>query len=58
MNGVVKAINKVIQVGTVGGAKAFEAPTFFTETLLLVFFVVGLTYVMKTLEFLIFRSKL
>jgi hypothetical protein len=59
MNGIVTSINKVIQQGTLNaiGSKSFQAPGFFTESLLIVFFVVALTYTLKTLEFAIFRSK-
>jgi hypothetical protein len=59
MNGVVTAIEKVIQKGAaLQGPQQFVAPAFFTETLLAVFFIVGLSYAMKTVEFLIFRAKI
>jgi hypothetical protein len=35
----------------------FTPPHAFVEMLLAVFFVIALTYSMKTLEFLIFRAK-
>ncbi|AIE84290.1 hypothetical protein [Fimbriimonas ginsengisoli] len=61
INGLVMAVNKGMRHLTLEagpGGKAFEAPAFFTETLLMVFFIIGLTYAMKTLEYLIFRAKL
>lgn len=56
-NGLVAKVNKVVQIGSLGAAKDFKPPTFFTETLLAVFFIIGLTYAMKTLEFMLFRAR-
>lgn len=55
---LVNSVNTVIHKASMTGPKSFEAPTFFNEMLLAVFFVIGLTYAMKTIEFLIFRTKL
>jgi len=59
MNGLETKVNKIIQSGTLGkGQTSFEAPAFFTETLLFVLFIIALTYVMKTMEYLIFQAKI
>jgi hypothetical protein len=50
-------INGVVQTGTLGKAAKFAPPHVFVEMLLVVFFVIALTYTMKTLEYLIFRAK-
>ncbi|MEZ0327325.1 MAG: hypothetical protein ACAH95_15615 [Fimbriimonas sp.] len=55
---LVLTINKIVRAGTLGGAGNFTPPQAFVEMLLAVFFIIGLTYSMKTLEFLIFRAKL
>ncbi len=55
---LVAGINKIVRQGTLGGAGNFTPPQVFVEMLLAVFFIIGLTYSMKTLEFLIFRAKI
>jgi hypothetical protein len=50
-------INGVVQTGTLGHAGKFVPPHVFVEMLLVVFFVIVLTYSMKILEYLIFNAK-
>jgi hypothetical protein len=50
-------INRVVQQGTLGASGTFDPPRAFVEMLLVVFFVIGLTYSMKVVEYLIFRAK-
>jgi hypothetical protein len=58
VNGLVSSVNRVVhRVALDTSGKPFQAPAFFTETLLAVFFIIGLTYAMKTLEYLIFRAR-
>jgi hypothetical protein len=57
MYGVVSSIEKVVQKGTAGSAGSIDVPPFFVETMLFVFFLVGLSYAMKTIEYLIFNAK-
>ncbi|HSI72747.1 MAG TPA: hypothetical protein VK934_06180 [Fimbriimonas sp.] len=54
---LVLSINKIVQVSTLDKMGNFTPPHAFVEMLLVVFFIIGLTYSMKTLEFLIFRAK-
>jgi len=54
---IVQQVNAVVHKVSLTQEQKFTPPTFFTETLLAVFFLVGLTYAMKTLEYLIFRNK-
>lgn len=59
VNGLVNSVNKMVHGLTLDkSGKPFEAPAFFTETLLAVFFIIGLTYAMKTLEYVIFRARI
>lgn len=51
------SINSVVRKGTLGAAGTFTPPHAFVEMLLVVFFIIGFTYSMKMLEFLIFRAK-
>ncbi len=55
---MVQGINKIVRQGTLGGAGNFTPPQAFVEMLVAVLFIIGLTYSMKTLEFLIFRAKI
>jgi hypothetical protein len=52
-----KTINTVVQKGTYGALGTKEPPVVFTELLLAVFFIIGLTYSMKVVEYLIFKLK-
>ncbi|CAN5403141.1 hypothetical protein BH11ARM1_BH11ARM1_10860 [soil metagenome] len=51
-------INGVVKAGSLGHAAEFAPPQAFVEMLLAVFFIIGLTYSMKTLEFMIFKAKI
>ncbi|MGV3614466.1 MAG: hypothetical protein ACO1SV_03940 [Fimbriimonas sp.] len=53
----VRAINTVVQKGTLGAVPSKAPPVVFTELLLAVFFVIALTYSMKVVEYLIFKLK-
>jgi hypothetical protein len=55
---LVEGINQIVRKSTMEGAGNFTPPHAFVEMLLAVFFIIGLTYSMKTLEFLIFRAKI
>lgn len=50
-------INRIVQGATLNAAGNFAPPRAFTELLLAAFFVIGLAYAMKILEFAIFRVK-
>lgn len=54
---LLRAVNKVVNAGTLGHAAAFDPPHVFVEMLLAVFFIIALSYSMKILEFSIFRAK-
>jgi hypothetical protein len=50
-------INGVVQTGTLGHAAQFVPPHAFVEMLLIVVFIVALSYTMKVLEYMIFKAK-
>ena len=50
-------INKVVQKGSLGAATVIEPPAYFVELLIFVLLLVGLSYAMKILEFVIFKLK-
>jgi hypothetical protein len=52
-----KAINTVVQKGSLGAVGRAAPPPVFTEMLLGVFFIIALTYSMKVVEYLIFKLK-
>ena len=53
----IQSINSVVNKGTLGALGRQTAPPAFVEMMLIVLFVVALTYTMKVVEFLIFRAK-
>ncbi len=54
---LVEKINHVVNLGTLGAAGNYKPPTFFVESMLAVIMVIGLTYAMKTIEFICFKIK-
>jgi hypothetical protein len=51
-------VNTVVNNGLINSKVTFETPTFFLEGLLFVFMLVALSYVLKAVEFAIFKLKL
>jgi hypothetical protein len=58
MVGLVGQVNRVVYGFTYGASGKQEIPMLFTEMLLVVFFLVGLSYALKSLEFMIFKANL
>lgn len=56
--GVIKQINTAINGATLGAAQKNAIPPIFTELLLMVAFLVVLSYCLKTLEYAVFKLKI
>jgi hypothetical protein len=57
-NNLVNQINSVLHGFSLGTAGRDQIPGFFVELLLIVFFLIGLSYALKMLEFAIFKLKI
>ncbi len=55
--GLCKALNQIVQKGSLNTATIVDPPGYFVEGLIFVLLLIGLSYAMKTLEFLIFKLK-
>jgi hypothetical protein len=58
VQGILLAINKVINHATLGHGGNYDPPQMFVEAMLAVVMLIALTYTMKILEFTIFKIKL
>jgi VIT1/CCC1 family predicted Fe2+/Mn2+ transporter len=55
---MINKVNSVLAGATLGALNKATVPPAFVEMLLVVFFVIALTYSLKILEFMIFKLKI